>query len=327
MTKSKQKKLDPIYLLIGDDEQKKSALLARMKDRCKEFGEMEINTDVFDGETHQPERAVSACLTLPFASDKRLVIIKDVDKYNAAELNVLADYATEPSDTSILLLLATKLAKNTRLYKRVIAISENAVIPCDSPKPWEFEKYAIDVAKTKGVRLLDSGAKKLVELVGQDTTKITNELSKIIASHSSSRPIDQVEVESLVAASAEVKVWVLADAFAARNLTKVIELLPRVMGTTPSGVLYYCVARARELICAKECLKSGTSNINERIAKELGLPASLSWRVKQHAAWSRQFSTEELKRAIKTSVEAEIEMKRGGDPVAVLTLWLAKTLG
>ena len=70
MTENENKML-PIYLLVGDDEQKKETLTAKMKERCASFGEMSINTDVFDGEDHDPGNIVSSCLTLPFASEKR----------------------------------------------------------------------------------------------------------------------------------------------------------------------------------------------------------------------------------------------------------------
>ena len=52
----------PIYALIGDDEQKKETLTVKMKERCGSFGEMSINTDVFDGEEHAPSRVVSSSL-------------------------------------------------------------------------------------------------------------------------------------------------------------------------------------------------------------------------------------------------------------------------
>ena len=315
----------PIYALIGDDEQKKEALSARMKERCASFGEMSINTDVFDGEEHAPTRIVTSCLTLPFASEKRLVIVNNAEKFTTAELNVLADYSEKPNDSTILLLLFEKLAKNTRLYKAIAKVDAKAVVACDSPKAWEFKNYAIKVAKSKGVTMRDDAAQLLVDLVGTDTVAITNELEKIIASHSSSNAIDVAEVEQLVAATANVKPWVLVDAFSAKNVEKVMELLPKVTGTTPTGVLLMCVNRVRELICAKDASAKG-GNVSATIASELGFAPALSWRVKNHEAWARRWSEESLVRALETSMEAEKNMKTGENQAEVLKLWLVECM-
>ena len=319
------KNLLPIYLFLGDDEQKKETLTAKMKERCATFGEMSINTDVFDGEDHTPSRIVSSCLTLPFASEKRLVIVNNVELFTTAELNILADYAEAPNDSTILVLLSEKLAKNTRLYKAIAKVDAKAIIACDSPKQWEFKTYAIKVAKSKGVTMRDDAAQLLVDLVGTDTVAITNELEKIIASHTSTDPIDVVEVEQLVTATANVKPWVLVDAFSARNVEKVMELLQKVTGTTPTGILMMCVNRARELICAKEVSSKG-GNASENIASELGFAPALSWRFKNHASWSRLWSEDALLFAIKKSLQAEKEMKAGEDQTETLKLWLAETM-
>ena len=324
MTENKTTLL-PIYLLLGDDEQKKDALTSKMRERCAHFGEMTINTDVFDSENTDSTRIVSACLTLPFASEKRLVIVNNLEAYNSADLNTLADYAKNPSDSTILLLKAEKLAKNTRLYKAIAKVGEKAIVSCDSPKSWEFKNYAVKLCKSKGVSIRDDAAQLLVDLTGCDTVAISTELEKIIASHTSSNPIDSDEVESLVVATASVKPWVLVDAFSAKNIEKVVELLGKVEGTTPLGILMMCVNRVRELICAKEVVARG-GNINQNIAVELGLAPALSWRVKNHGNWARMWSLDALKNCIKTSVEVEKSMKSGIDAEVALKIWLLESL-
>lgn len=326
MTSMKQTIHQPVYLFVGDDEQKKEEMLARLKKSCEKYGEMTINTDVFEGESHTPERAVSACLTLPFASEKRLVIIKNLEKYETPELNVLADYVAEPSDMSILVMLATSLAKNTRLYKNTAKAGDGGktIVECSSPKSWEFVNFATSVAASKGAKITKPAAEKLVALTGKNTVAISKELEKILASHTTSSPISEAEVESLVSLSAKVTPWVVVDAFSARNIIKVMELLPRVEGMDSIGLLTVTVNRIRELICAKEiAAKHGAGATNE-LMQELGI--NQSWRVKNHFQWARQFSMVELREAIKASVQAEKDMKSGSDPTAVLTLWLARTL-
>ena len=321
----KKTELLPIYLLVGDDEQKKEDLTSKMRERCASFGEMTINTDVYDCENAEATRIVSSCLTLPFASEKRLVIVNNLEKFSTSDLNILADYAQSPNDSTILLLESEKLAKNSRLHKNIAKISNKAIIACDSPKSWEFKNYAVKLCKSKGVDIKDDAAQLLVDLTGCDTVAISTELEKIIASHSSPDKIDSTEVESLVVATATVKPWVLVDAFSAKNTEKVLELLGKVEGTTPIGMLMMCVNRVRELICAKEVVKKG-GNVNQSIAVELGLAPALSWRVKNHANWARMWSEDALVACIKRSIDVEKKMKSGVDAIELFKIWLLESI-
>lgn len=321
MTETSKKALLPAYICVGDDEQKKSVLISKMKERVAELGEISMNTDEFRGENHEANRIVSACLTMPFAAEKRLVILTDVDKMNAAEQGILAEYLEHAADSTVLFMTAEKLAKNTKLYKAISAIDAKCIIACDSPKAYQFREYAINLAKSKGLTMRNDAAEKLVELVGNNTVALNNEMTKIVSSHTTTDAITVAEVESLVAATAEVKPWILVDAFSARNAAKVLELLPKVTGTTPTGLLMMCVNRVRELIAAKDCAKTGRS-----IAEELGIPANASWRVKNHANWARLYSEEELIEALRTSLEADRAMKSGADQESTLKSWLLTTM-
>lgn len=321
MTETAKKALLPAYLCLGDDDAKKEVLLAKMKERVAALGEISINTDEFKGENHEVGRVISASLTLPFASEKRLVIVTDVDKYSNTEQATLAEYLAHPSDSTVLFLTATKLAKNTKLFKAASALDAKCVINCDSPKSYEFKNYVIQVIKSKGLKITNDAAETLVDRVGQNTVALNNEVTKLVNSHTTSDAITAAEIESLVAATAEVKPWILVDAFSAKNTSKVLELLPKVTGTTPTGLLMMCVNRVRELIAAKDCAKTGAS-----LAEELGIPQAASWRVKNHANWARLWAEDELSAALKESLDAEASMKSGADPVETLRMWLITSM-
>ena len=327
MQKQSQQPLLPVYLLLGDDEQKKDALEARMRKRFMELGDPALNTETFSVEEHDIEGIINACLTLPFACERRLVIVKDVDALKGDELGRLADYLKNPCETSVLFLTAKKLAKNTRLYKSIEAVSKVCVVSCDAPKAYEFKTYVLQVAKTKGLTFAPGAAEKFLENVGNDTVAINTELDKIAAENQGQRPISVEEVHALVACSADVKPWFLVDAFANRDLAKVLTLLPQVKKSTPIAILMMCVARSRELICARSCLRSaGARDVSKTIATELGFSPALSWRVKNHATWAKKWSDEKLRISIVTSLEAEENMKSGEDQLAALQSWFLTVL-
>ena len=108
-----------VYLIYGSEDLRLAQALARLKKRVAEVADLDFNFDTFDGESAKADDIVAACNTLPFLSERRLVVVKNVDKMNADGTNTLATYVADPSPTTILVMVAVKLAKNTRLYKAV----------------------------------------------------------------------------------------------------------------------------------------------------------------------------------------------------------------
>lgn len=75
----------PAYLINGEDELKRETVLKRLKSRLSEFGDMDFNSDVFDGDTAEGADIVTACNTMPFASEKRLVVVHRADALKKAD--------------------------------------------------------------------------------------------------------------------------------------------------------------------------------------------------------------------------------------------------
>lgn len=308
------------YLIVGEDALKRQAVLARLRKRMESFGDLSFNSDDFNGEVAQGESIASACNTVPFASEKRLVHVRNVDKLKKADSEPLVAYLASPCATTVLALEAEKLARNTRLYKAVLALGPSAVIDCAPPKSYELPRQVRAMATSHGVTFTEEAAAKLVELVGENTVHLDNEIRKIALAHRGRDAVNDGEVSALVARTAEVKPWEFVDAFSGRNLEKCLRCLAAMKSSSPHALIAMCATRIRELMCAQSLMRRGSV---AQLARTLGMP---DWRMKNHAAWARQFSAQELRRALSTARDAERAMKSGSDADAVFLEWVVATL-
>lgn len=311
----------PAYLVVGDDALKREAVENRLHKRLEQSGDLAFNSDVFEGSQCTGDDVVAACNTIPFASRYRLVQINDAEKLKKAATDAIADYLDDPSASSVLLVVAEKLAKNNKLYKAISALGGKAVIDCARPKSYKMQAHVRAMAPTHGVTVTARAASKLLELVGDDTVRLNNELKKLALSHSGSDPIDADEVEELVAETTLVKPWEFIDAFSARDIKRCVRYFPRIDSATPISLLAMCVARIRELICTKSILAFGGTM--EYVASELSVP---SWKIKNHYTWASNFTSEELKKALVSSIEAEQNMKSGTSQDAAFLDWVLRVL-
>lgn len=305
------------YLINGEDELKRETVLKRLHARMSELGDMDFNCDTFDGETALGDDIVTACNTMPFASEKRLVIVQAADSLKKADSEALVTYLSEPSPTTVLALVAKKLAKNTRLYKAVAAVGKQAVIDCAPAKKYELPKKVRAMATSHGVTMGDAAAERLVELVGENTVRLDAELRKLALAHAGNQAVSVAEVEALVVRSAEVKPWEFTDAFAARNVSLCIELLGKMESASPYALIGMCITRLRELITCRALAARGQSDA-KALAAHMKVP---EWRVKNHTNWARQWSSAELRQALSTARDAERAMKTGANPEAAFLEW------
>lgn len=320
MNEKKTQKLLPAYLAVGEDALKRRTVLERLRKRVSEYGDLEFNRDEFDGDRASGSDIAVACNTLPFASEVRLVEVTHAEKLGKQDAEVLCAYLSAPNESTVLVLSAEKLAKNTRLYKAVAAIGKTAVIDCAPMKRYELVRALRAMAVGHGITITESAAETLVSYVGEDTVRLDTELRKLALAHSGSDPVTQQEVESLVARTSEAKPWELVDAFSARDAKACLRLLPLLKSASPYALIGMCTNRLRELACAKSLDARGEGG---RLAETLGVPA---WRVKNHRTWARGFSEAELKRAFLTARDCERAMKSGADPESTFRDWLFSTI-
>src|SRR5690606_38947218 len=93
-------------LLTGDDE---SLLRSKAHDLVAHLvgdGDRSLMVDEFGGDEYQLRSVVDAAQTLPFLTDRRIVVARDIGRFGADELTPLAAYLSDPLDTTQLVLVA-----------------------------------------------------------------------------------------------------------------------------------------------------------------------------------------------------------------------------
>ena len=308
----------PAYLVVGSDELKRSHAVARMKKRLEASGLADFNLDERDLSKEQTsEDVLSSLNTFPMGADFRLVILRPCDRLPKAMSEMLVDYLKNPSSTTVLLLVAEKLAKNTRLYKAVAKIDKKAIVECAPKKRWELPQQVRSMATAHGKAITQGGAEELVSRVGESTRMLDNELKKL-ASMVEGGEITQADVERFVVRTAEPRPWDFLDAVSARNLPKALSLL-RMMPQRQEIMLYSLLTtRIRELIYAKALDARGEGST---LARTLGLQG---WQIKNHLRWARGFKMSELLGALESAVDVELALKGSQTSDVALIRWVTQ---
>ncbi len=312
--------LGPAYLIVGGDQLKREAALARLKRRMGEgdFALFNMDERTASGDL-DPAELVSSLRTLPFGSDFRLVILHVPDKLSKQLSDALVDYLARPNEACVFAVDAPKLAKNTRLYKAIQATGKTAIVDCSPKKRWELPEYLGRMAKSRGIGITRGAIDELISRVGESTVMLDNQIATLAELLAGKQAIEQVDVERYVARVEEVKWWDVVDALCERSLPRVLRLFSLMPDDAHVLLQTQIAQRFRELICAKSLADRGRA---QDLASELGSP---DWRVKNHLRWARSFSEDELVRALVGCGDLEQAIKGSGDATSAFTTYFVRT--
>lgn len=306
----------PAYLIVGADEYKRSHAVSKMRARLDESGMTAFNLDERDM-TKDPaiDDIIASLNTFPMGSEFRLVILDGCDKLPKSVSEPLVEYLASPAPTTVCLLVANSLAKNTRLYKAVAKVGVKAVVDCTPKKAWEMPKQVLAMARLHGKSIGLPAAEALVSRAGESSRMLDNELARL-AQMVEGPEILLADVERLVMRTAEVKPWEFLNAVAARDMPLALELLSLQPEHSEIRLFSLLVTRLRELIVARSLDARGAGS---ELARMLGVQ---SWQVKNHLAWARAWKMGELIDALSQAVEVEAALKGSKDSGLALRMWV-----
>ena len=311
--------LKPVYLIFGKEDLLLERALLRLRERIAAVADLDFNFEAFDGETADATRIVAAANTVPFASERRLVVVRNVDKMRAADQALLTAYVENPAPSACLVLVAGAMPKTARLYKAVAALGGAAEYK--APTRGEYPGWVADLFASRGRRITRDGADALVAAVGRDLRRLEIETEKVIAFAGERTDLERVDIESVVAGTAPVSVFEFLDTLGARQCGPVLRLLDDLIdaGESLPGIHAMTVRHLRTLTSARALLDRGAARAD--IQRELRLG---DWQLGKALEQARRFTAEELRDALREAADIDRKMKSGqGDERVVFEVWLA----
>ena len=305
------------YLIVGTDELKRKAALTRLKARL-DPGLEAFNLDERTASAELEAGELLASLYTAAIGPLRLVIVHAADKLPKEVSEALIGYLEKPNPSCTLVLVADKLAKNTRLYKAIAAIGKQTVVDCAPIEARDLPSHVSKLAKAHGIAIDAQASAELIARVGDTTTMLDTQIAVLAQLCRDAGVIRKSDIEQHVARIAEVKPWPFLDALSARS-TRDAVVQYRLLGDGQAvRILALAVGRIRELICARSLDGRGTPGL---LASELG---KQDWQVRNHLRWARAFKDGELEAALHACADADAALKRGENPDTVMLGFIFK---
>ncbi len=215
----KQGNLKPIYFLMGEEPYYIDKISSFIEDTVLDESEKGFNQVVMYGRDVSVDEIVSSAKRFPMMAEHQVIIVKEAQDLSRT-IDKLETYATNPQPSTILVInyKYKKLDKRKKVYK---AVAKNGVI-YESKRLYENQvgDWIAKVLKGNKFSIEPKAAQMLVEFLGTDLSKISNELDKLTSVLNEGTIINPTHVEENIGISKDFNNFELRKAVGNKDVVK-----------------------------------------------------------------------------------------------------------
>ena len=306
------------YLLFGEEEFLKQSYKKRLRQAVA--GDDTMNYNYFEGKGLDVQELISLANTMPFFSDRRLILVEDSGCFKAAS-DELMEALPDIPDTTCMVFVESAVDKRNRLYKKVKELGSAVELKRQSAS--QLAVWAGRILAQNGRKITSSDMNLFLERTGDDMETIRTELEKLISYTMGQEIVAMEDIEAVTTVQVTNKIFDMVAAIVAGK-TKIAmdryeDLL--TLKEPPMRILFLIARQFNQILLVKEMMASG--NDKSAIASKLKIPPFAAAKLMPQA---RNFTKEQLAGCVEACVEAEEAVKTGrlGDRLAVELLIMRK---
>ncbi|MBS1524831.1 MAG: DNA polymerase III subunit delta [Bacteroidetes bacterium] len=228
----KNRKVKPLYLLHGDEPYFIDLISNYAENSFLSEAEKGFNQTVFYGKDTDMMSVLNAAKRYPMMADYQLILVKEAQdmKWGKEDddkktIDPVLSYFEKPLPSTILI-FCYKYGKFDKRKKTYKAIEKNGLVfesvsLYDNKLPAWIEEYVA----AKGYRIDQQASATMAEYLGNDLSKIANELDKLMLNINPGQTINVQQVQDNIGISKEYNVFELQAALSKKDPFKVNRII------------------------------------------------------------------------------------------------------
>lgn len=218
INKLKKKEIAPVYLLHGEEPFFIDQISNYMEENLLAEEEKDMNEVVMYAKDVDAAEVVAQAKAFPFGADFRLVILKEAK--DLREMEKLKGYVENPSPNTVLV-ICHKYGKVKATSFTKACEKTGVVFDAVGVKDWALPDWVLQRARALNLNLAKEEAVMLSEYIGNDLSRINNELNKLkLAMPDPTMQITCELIQKNIGISKDFNIFELQDALGNRNPLK-----------------------------------------------------------------------------------------------------------
>jgi DNA polymerase III subunit delta len=219
----KKGKFKPFYWLEGEEPYFIDMAMDYAEHKILSDSEAEFNRTIFYGRDADWSAVVNACRRYPMFSEKQVVLLKEAQ--HLRDVEKLEGYFENPLASTILVISykEKKLDARTKFAKNMAKLGE--VLTTKKMYDNQLPEWCLNMIQQKGYSIDQKALTVLVDHIGNDLSRLANEIDKLTINLQNRNNITADDIEQYVGVSKEFNVFELQDALGKKDMPKALRII------------------------------------------------------------------------------------------------------
>ncbi|MGF7056379.1 DNA polymerase III subunit delta [Brassicibacter mesophilus] len=313
--------LKKVYILYGNEMYLKDWFLSEVKNRYVDKSFETLNYVHLDGKEISIDNIINACETLPFMSDKKIVVVEDVTYFtstkgsNVQDEEELSNYLLNLNESTCLIFVEKedKIDNRKKIVKKVKEVG--SVIQLTKLKDEELNKWILDIFGKNGKKISKKDIYYFIQASGYFESSINktlydleNEIIKICNYLGDRNEVTKNDIDKVGIKTLQNNIFKLVDGIGQKKTEVSLSIFNEMLlESQPLQVILHMIIRQlRLLLMAKLLEEKGYSHGS--IAQKMNIHSFVAQKI---VGQSKNFTIEELKKGLEDGLEVDKSIKTG----------------
>lgn len=311
-----QDKLKPVYLFLGHENYLMNKAIDRLKNKYVSESLEALNYIVIDGRESDFDDILNACETLPFMSEKKIVVIRDISRIlenGHEDLGKEIGLYVEKLDDYLCLIImdrSNNLKKTSSIYRRIKKL--NGVVEFTTLKGRDLNWWIGENFKKRGKKISNVDinyfiSKSTYSDYGSNKTlyDLENELLKV-ADYTKEKVVTKEDIDMVLIRTLDTNIFNLLNSINKRDSETALNIFNEMhMANEPIPRILYMIIRQIRLMLMYNLYRARGYGEKECQGK---MRISL-FEFRKLSAQARGFTEENLTKALNKILEIDIKQK------------------
>ncbi|SCG83639.1 DNA polymerase III subunit delta [Proteiniborus sp. DW1] len=317
----KNDELKNVYLLYGNEMYLKDYIISNIKQKYIDVAFESLNMIYIDGKETTTDKIINACETLPFMSDKKIVVVEDLPLFttkketNNLDEDELCNYLGKLNSSTCLLFVLNEVKIDNR--KKVIKIikQNGEIVQLLKLRDAELIKWTQSVFSRNKKSISNIDIQFFLHQAGYYDSNnertlydLENEINKICSYLGQRKIVEKEDIEKGVVKSLQNNVFALVDAIGEKKVDEALSIFnDMILDNEPIQLIFHMIIRQlRLLMLTKLYGEKGYSQGD--ISQKINVPTFV---VKKLLMQTKNFSSTNLNTILEKALDVDRTIKTG----------------
>jgi len=229
----KKKQFQPVYWLEGEESFEIDKLVAYAEKNILTEAESGFNLTLFYGRDADWASVVNACRRYPMFAEKQLVILKEAQ--HMRDVQKLEPYIQSPLPSTIFIVAYKEKKVDGRSSFAKLLKKNTVFLTTKKLYDNQLPDWTMNLVQSKKLTINQRALMLLVDHIGNDLSRINNEIEKLSINLGGRKEITEDDIERYIGVSKEYNLFELQGALAGKDLPKAIRII-QYMQANPKAI-------------------------------------------------------------------------------------------